>query len=435
MSRINRVFSAILLVAAMPLALADALVDEARERIDRGDAAGARLLLEPFSDQRAGEVTFDYALALAMLDSGDSLGATVVFERLLLTKSDFHGARIDLGRAYFNLGRLVDARRQFDRALNAGPPPLAARLVARYMAEIERIERRQKFTRYASVGTRAGYDSNVNSATELTEFLGFGLNDQSRERDSDFFEAALTAGGSYRLTPRLRLGGRASARFRKNSQASFANSDVYAIGARLDRQAGRQSQSLALDAFTLSLDGSRNSTAFAITGDWRFNLTDTLSVGPAVRLGQIRFQDSLSVKDVNQWALGAVLGWRFGSDGQGMLDSSMLLGRDDAVETASRFGRDVWLWNSSVNWRFSDTLTSAVALSIERSAFDDVFFEDLFTDAREDLAFRARGAVDWQFAPRWRLQHALSYRMNDTDIGVFEFERFEMSLGLRYVWY
>ncbi|MEO1574844.1 MAG: tetratricopeptide repeat protein [Pseudomonadota bacterium] len=380
-------------------------------------------------------MAFDYALALAMLDSGDSLGATVVFERVMLTKPDFHGARIDLGRAYFNLGRLTDARRQFDRAQSAGPPPQAARLVERYLAEIDRIERGQKFSRYASAGTRAGYDSNVNSATELTEFLGFGLNDQSREQDSDFFEAAFAAGGAYQLTPTLRLGGRASARFRKNSQASFADSDVYALGARLDRRAGRQSQSLALDAFTLSLDGTRNSTAFALTGDWRFDITDTLSVGPAVRLGQIRFQDSLSVKDVDQWAIGAVLGWRFGADGQGGLNSSVMVGRDEPVEDASRYARDVWLWNSSLTWRFSDALSSALALSVERGAFDDVFFEQVFTDAREDLAFRARGAVDWQFAPRWRLQHALSYRMNDTDVGVFEFERFEMSLGVRYVWY
>ena len=419
---------------AAPDSAADSLVDDARQRIDQGDAAGALERLMPLADARAGEAEFDYALALALLDAGRSLDATIVFERVLLAHPSFHGARIDLGRAYFNLGRYSEARRELEQAQAAGPPPQAQRVVSTYLRQIDRIERRQRYTRFASLGTRAGYDSNVNSATALDEFLGFGLNERSREQDSDFFEVGLGAGASYALTSRSRLSGRLNARLRQNPQASFADSDVIAGGVRLDRAGRRQRQSVALDAFTLVLDGERNSSAVALSADWRFELANVFSVGPTARFGRVRFQDSLAVKDVDQWSVGAAADWRFGGDGQGTVTTALSFGQDRPVLDSSRYARDVLLWNSALNWRFSDSLSSALAISLERGAFDSVFFEQAFTDPREDLAVRARGAIDWQFARRWRLQHALTWRRNDTDVSVFEFERFEASLGLRYVW-
>lgn len=412
-----------------------AALEQARALIDRGQPAAALGLLEPFGDILAGDPDYDYPLALATLDSGDSLGSTLIFERLLAIRPSFHGARIDLGRAYYNLGRWPDARREFETAGAAGPPEPAAKVIRQYLTQIDRIERDARFSRYVTVGTRTGYDSNVNSATALTEFLGFGLNEQSREQDSEFFEAGLSAGFSLALNSTLRLGARAAGRFRRNGQASFADSDVAALALRLDQSRGGQHRFIGLDAFTLYLDGRRNSTAFALSGHWLFDVGTRWSVGPTFRLGQVRFEDALAVKDVDQWSLGAMARTLFGSDGQGALTTAVAFGEDRPTQDGSRYARDAWLWNTNVNWAFSERLTSALGLSVEQGLFDNVFFEQVFSEPREDLAVRARGAVDWRLGSRWRLQHSLSYRMNDTDVSVFEFERFEATLGLRYVWH
>ena len=96
------------------------------------------------------------------------------------------------------------------RGIRRKKTPAAREAVEVYLARIERDTRRLRFS-YRIAGTiRAGYDSNVNSATEATEFLGFTLNETSREQDSDFFEGRVHASAAYRLSERLRLDGRLS---------------------------------------------------------------------------------------------------------------------------------------------------------------------------------------------------------------------------------
>ncbi|MEM6640951.1 MAG: tetratricopeptide repeat protein, partial [Pseudomonadota bacterium] len=291
-------------VSGLDRGVPDTLVGDARALIAAGQPDKAHSLLAPYADQLAGDVSFDYALALALLDSGEALSATVVFERLLLVAPEFHGARIDLGRAYVALGRLDDARREFQKALDAGPPQKAAALIERYLTELDETQAARQSSRFVLVGTRAGHDSNVNSATELTEFLGFGLNEFSRRQASGFGEVSMVAGGHIELAPRLTLSGVGQAQGRWHRTASFADSQVFTLTTRLDHQRGRHHPSVAVDAFTLVLDGEQNSSALAVRGDWQLELSRSLSLGPTVRVGRVRFTDDLAVKNVNQWSVG-----------------------------------------------------------------------------------------------------------------------------------
>jgi tetratricopeptide (TPR) repeat protein len=415
-------------------ATAGPALERANALLAQGNPAAALVELEAVRAEQAGDPEFDYALALALLDSGNSSESTLVFERLLTLRPDFHGARIDLGRAYLNEGRLNEARREFEKARAAGPPAMAAKAIDDYLARIARAQRRAKFSRFLSVGTQAGYDSNVNSATELDEFLGFALNPQSQEQDSDFLEAAIVAGGAYAIRPQLVLTGRLSSRWRRNGQASFADSNVIAATTRLMRRSGSQEQSLGVQAFTQSVDGRRNSTAVVFNADWRFGVGASGWLGPQVQVGTVRFEEALEVKDVNRRSIGLIGGLRFGGLGQGGLTAALSVGNDDPQREGSRFGRDFLRLDANATWSFSEVLSVSLGAGAERSRYDNIFFESLFSDEREDTTYRARGAVDWQFASRWRLQHSLTYRLNETDVTVFEFDRFEALLGVRYLW-
>ena len=78
--------------------------------IKSGKPDEAYSLLEPFEFERSGEVRFDYLLGVAALDSGKPDKATLAFERVLLVDPDFAGARMDMARAYYQLGDLQRAR-------------------------------------------------------------------------------------------------------------------------------------------------------------------------------------------------------------------------------------------------------------------------------------------------------------------------------------
>ena len=106
------------LAADLDLARAEGLMKE-------GKAAEAYTLLEPFEFEQSGDIKFDYLLGIAALDSGKPDKATIAFERVLAVDPNFAGARIDMGRAYFQLGDFTRAKTEFETVLTQNPPPAA----------------------------------------------------------------------------------------------------------------------------------------------------------------------------------------------------------------------------------------------------------------------------------------------------------------------
>ena len=106
------------LAAGLDLDKADALMKQ-------GKAAEAYSLLEPFEFEQSGNIRFDYLLGIAALDSGKPDKATLAFERVLAVDPNFAGARVDMGRAYYQLGDFTRAKTEFETVLTQNPPPAA----------------------------------------------------------------------------------------------------------------------------------------------------------------------------------------------------------------------------------------------------------------------------------------------------------------------
>jgi hypothetical protein len=72
----------------------DALLDDARARLNRRDAAGAYALLADAEMTRAGDARFDYLLGVAALDAGHVTRAIFALERVVQQHPGRHaGAR------------------------------------------------------------------------------------------------------------------------------------------------------------------------------------------------------------------------------------------------------------------------------------------------------------------------------------------------------
>ncbi len=157
-------------VSAQNLSSADTL-KQARVLLQNNQSREALNLLKPLRDSFSGTADFDYVLALALVDSGEYSEAIFVFDRLLGNDPSFHGARLDLARAYLGMGELDEASRELDLLEDTSPPKKALVRINALRAAIDRQGRSLRFSRFLSVRTEAGYDSNVNSATIVNEFL------------------------------------------------------------------------------------------------------------------------------------------------------------------------------------------------------------------------------------------------------------------------
>lgn len=179
---------------------------ELAERMVRsGQFKQAYALLQPEQFLQSGNPDFDYIFGLAALESSEPGVATLAFERVLAIVPNHGAARLDMGRAYFALGDMPRARREFDFALALNPPPAAVATMERYRAEMAMNETQLMTRRSGYIEAGFGTDSNVtqgptNSTIFLPFFkLSFTLNSASQKVQDEFSQ--LGAGGE--ITHRL----------------------------------------------------------------------------------------------------------------------------------------------------------------------------------------------------------------------------------------
>lgn len=114
-------------VRAAPLA---ASLDEAEALMAGGQAEAALRLLDPLERQGAGDVRYDYLLAIASLDSGGPERAVAVFDRILSYAPRLAGIRVELAQALARMGNLHRARQESRAVLETTDLPGEVRAAA-----------------------------------------------------------------------------------------------------------------------------------------------------------------------------------------------------------------------------------------------------------------------------------------------------------------
>ena len=110
------------------------LYQQAKELLQKGQADQAFALLAAQEGVLAGDDSYDYLLGVAALDSQQAGEAIFSLQRLIARKPDFSGARLELARAYFEVGDNELARTEFARVLAENPPPNVIAAVTDYQA-------------------------------------------------------------------------------------------------------------------------------------------------------------------------------------------------------------------------------------------------------------------------------------------------------------
>jgi len=181
MKTLLRIVLMLALALLAPLASAqDAALAQAKQLMDKRDAAGAYKLLKPLEIDRAGNPDFDYLLGIAALDIGRGTEAVFALERVLSVNPNHVQARAEIARAYALLGEMETARREFETVRKQPMPAEAAATIQKYIDAIEQAQAGTRTTVSGYLELGLGYDTNVNSGTAVSQiaipaFPGLGL--------------------------------------------------------------------------------------------------------------------------------------------------------------------------------------------------------------------------------------------------------------------
>ncbi len=423
--------------AGLDLEKADALMKQ-------GKAAEAYALLEPYEFEQSGNIKFDYLLGIAALDSGKPDKATLAFERVLAADPNFAGARIDMGRAYFQLGDFTRARLEFETVLTQNPPPAARATIDNYLAAIEKQESARKTKATGYIEATVGHDSNVNFATGQNQIVVPGVNaflglppntiftlDNTKASDS-YLGYAFGSEVSHQVNPTLGLYAGIDLRNRSNNtQDQF---DSTSVDARAGAVLGEGTNVVRLGVLggRYILDGNTNRDTSGVNAEWRHLLDPANQLSVFGQYARYRFEPTISVNDFDQSTYGA--SWlHVVNDGKGVVMASLFAGDERAslrADGGKRFNGLRLGGQMQLNAR-SELFVGLGAQFSKYELANAAFSTPTAALTRDDKQYDANLGINWHYDKLWTLRPQISYLRNNSNIAIYQFDRTDVSVTIR----
>lgn len=404
------------------------VLDEAKSLLRAGDADGAYVLLRSHEENYTGSDAFDYLLGVAALDSGNAGEAIFSLQRLVVKQPDFAGARLELARAYYEVGDNELARREFDKIMAEDPPDNVKAAVDNYMAAIEGRAKSYQPTLEYFLDIGAGHDENPAAATADDQFLSFILDDRNVEKSSAYAEAigGVTYSRPLSATTQLLLSGKLS--HRSHPSTHYVDPTTAELSSTLGFRSGNNSGSVGLTAAKFNLDGRSNKIDTGLLGSYSRTLSEKWSFDAYGRYGQLRFEDELEVQDVDQWMVG--LGTTYTGDSY-RISVGLLGAEDDAQQVDAPFSNESFGIQVAGMWvRPGQRIITLNAVAMETD-FDDPFFGF----DRDDDLYSITLAHTWNRfpSPQWSITLSLTYSEKNSSVDLYDFDRVAIGINIRRV--
>jgi tetratricopeptide (TPR) repeat protein len=419
------------------------LLDEADALVKNGKPEDAYNLLEPLEFIHSGEARFDYLIGIAALDSGKPDKATLAFERALTVNSEFSAARLEMARAYYQLGDILRAKTEFTRVLKQNTSASVNLTIQKYLEAIAEQES-GKLTHVAGyVEVTAGYDSNVNNSNSQSQIIVGGTNitlDPTNVKASDDYYGVAAGGVITRnLIPNWRLYAGADVRQRDYCiQKSFdALSLDERAGVMFDGKSDRLSVGILGGQYTLGY--ARNSDSVGAIAEWNHVFSPANQLKIFGQYVQYRYIDpDMQPNDFNQQALGG--GWTHVlSDGKSLLSGSLYHGKENDVSTMitaatpnggradgpSQFNGLRVTGQTAIG----DKTKLFATAGMQAEDYDNV--NTYFLVKRSDRLYDLAVGANWQWNKSWSLRPQLNYSKNDSNIVIYTFSRIDVSVNIR----
>ena len=421
---------------------ADATLQKARQALEQGNAKAAYETLAPLQSARAGDPEYDYLLGTAALELGRNTEAVFALERVLAIQPNNLAARAQIARAYFNLKETDSAKREFETGRAQDLPSEVQESINRYLSAIDRIAEAERFSARFFLEFAAGYDSNVNGATDTSQFavpslpdIRFTLAPNARKTPDGFFSAAAGVAIRNPLSKSWAVIGALSAYRRFNfteSDFDTAYLDGY-LGLAAKR--GRSTVTLIGQGNIVLVEDPVYSQAYrnALGGtlQWTYDFNARNQLTAYVQYAGLTYPDQ-APRDADRYIAG--IGYAHAFRG---LDATAYAGvyggveqtRDDAfdylgyeplgVRVGGQIGLDdrTYLFvTGAVEWR-------------QYSGTDPFFLVE-----REDRQYNAAVGLNRLLPNRWRVSPQVNWLSNESNIVINEYDRWQAFVTLRRDW-
>ena len=401
-----------------------------------GKPAEAYALLAPLEDKYAGDPQFDYLLGIAALDSGKADRATLVLERVLAVNPNFAGARLDLARAYYQLGDMTRAKTEFETALGQNPPPVARATIDRYLGLIAEREKPKKTNITAYIEGTVGYDNNVNNSTAQSQIsvpaLGnivFTLDPTNVKRSDTYSVIGVGADIAHEVHPGIAIFGGVAGRYRANSSED-----------RFDYKSGDIRGGVAFAGETnivratvngerYYLDQAPNRNTVGVGADWRHIVNPANHLNMFGQHSRLRFENpALTVNNFDLSVVG--IGWtRVLDDGRGSFSVTLLGGKENDTNDRADGNKNFFGGRLGGQLNLMENLEIFASAGRQKGDYDKR--NVAFQATRDDTQLDGVLGLVWRLTPDWTVRPQALYVRNNSNIPIYAYKRHDFSVTLR----
>jgi len=439
--------------SSLPASAQGDVLDSARRQLAAGNAKQAYQELVVLQDKMAGMPEYDYLLGVAALDSGHLDDAIIAFERVLALVPGHAGAQMDLARAYYAAGSFDLAEAAFLKLKGENPPPAAQIAINRYLDAIRarKLLTQAGWSAYGALGI--GYDSNITgvptdfgaAAQQSFNLAGIQPTGNSVKRSAAFVEGL--AGGEYHHPLSrgwsLFAGGEIRGRgYHNESDFNITSGEVHGGGA-LNAGDDQYRISAAYSPFNQKGEAptepvqTNDRRIAGAAFDWRHALNTRQQWGLGLQLNSVRFPDQ-KLEDFNQIYLSAAWLQTFEGKGSPMFYVTGFVTDDRATRTFDNGvngtssksknlagGRAYYQYSVNPKVQLYSGLTA-----IYRQDKDDYARSTVIKDGHDWYGDASIG-VAWVFRDRCTLRLQYLYSKNNSNIDIYDFNRYEVSSTVR----
>jgi outer membrane protein len=429
-------------------------LSEADALIKNGNPETAYELLLALEYDYAGEVRFDYLLGIAALDSGRPDKATLAFERVLAVDKNLAAARLELARAYFQLGDLLRAQTEFETILQLDPPESTRVNIRKYLDAIAEPASLKQTRITAYVEGVVGRDSNINSATEQPRVrvpsLGivFTLNPKDQKKSDYFYGWAVGSNVLHQLNANWMLyaGGDLSHRAYEtqtllsanNTQATF---NSIGLSGRTGVQFSDKANHYRVGVLggTYSLSNALNRDVGGLNSEWTYSVSQRSQVNVFAQYVRYRFyQAALQPNDFNQQAVGAGAQHVF-NDGKSLLYVTGNFGSE--VDVSQIISTNTPNGGRIDGAKYFNGLRAGAQLGYKKNVelfasagWQAGYYQKInlfFLRYRTDNLFDLTLGANWHLDKLWTLRPQMVVTNNRSNIEIYSYARTDLSITLR----
>jgi len=413
------------IVLATELNFSSLIIDSIKRAYGAGDYQGAYHLSQDNIFELEGNTEFDFYYGMVALKLEKYDEARFAFERLVQLYPDVGRYRLEYASTLFFAQQYDQAAEQLDYVMAQNPPDKVRENIAHFHKLIKDQRQFNSENYFGSIALGSGFDTNINSATDLDSIGAIRLTESAQSTDSAFSSLKTAFGYYYEINQLLKTGVSVDSQHKHNHEMNDFDIDTIRLKTFLEHSLSANHQwRIGISHLEVLLSSNRYEHDQGVFFEWQ-SLDQHSYLSAQLAYYAKNFADSDALEAYQPTLLLA-----FVKPKQRLLHAiTFFMSSDQARSDSDKASlRDSLTIGYNLKYRFSKTLSWSFDLSSTRNQYkaQNLFFGK----TRDDITTQFGLGLNWGFSQKLSTSVNLTQAHNFSNLDLYDYDRSKLELTL-----